>query len=153
MDKEVIMCGRDSFLENTNNDWNRDIGRNPVLSAINLKNWAIVFTRKDAKVAENFVSTCFGCCKQMGIQINEPCVLQINDDRPETYVREIKTILAENLQLVLIIFPTSRDDRYAAVKRLCCIDYPVPSQVVIAKTISNEKNLRSVAQKIILDLA
>ena len=27
------------------------------------------------------------------------------------------------------MFPTSRDDRYSAVKKLCCIERPVPSQV------------------------
>jgi len=31
--------------------------------------------------------------------------------------------------MVVCIFPTSRDDRYAAVKKLCCVDSPVPSQV------------------------
>ncbi len=122
------------------------------MSAVNLKNWIIIFTRNNSKVAENFVETCYGCSKQMGITISEPNVVQINDDRAETYVREIKSRINEFTQLVLIIFPTSRDDRYAAVKRLCCIECPVPSQVVIAKTISNEKNLRSVAQKIILQM-
>ena len=27
------------------------------------------------------------------------------------------------------MFPTSRDDRYSAVKKLCLIERPVPSQV------------------------
>lgn len=31
--------------------------------------------------------------------------------------------------MVVTIFPTLRDDRYSAVKKLCCVDSPVPSQV------------------------
>ena len=42
--------------------------------------------------------------------------------------------------------------RYSAVKKLCCVEMPVASQVVIAKTIMNEKRLTSVAQKIILQI-
>ena len=146
------MAGNESTFQNTNCDWNRDIGRHPVKTAVNLKNWMIVFTRRDANTAERFVETCNGCCRQMGIQINEPYVIEINDDRAETYVREIKKNLKDTTQLVLMIFPTSRDDRYAAVKRLCCIECPVPSQVIISKTIQNEKSLRSVCQKIILQI-
>lgn len=52
----------------------------------------------------------------------------------------------------MIVFPTSRDDRYSAVKKLCCIDHPVPSQVIIARTISAPPKLTSVSQKIALQV-
>jgi aubergine-like protein len=55
-------------------------------------------------------------------------------------------------QLVVIIFPTRRDDRYNAVKKLCCVESPVPSQVIIVKTIGDPKKLRSVTQKIALQI-
>lgn len=35
------------------------------------------------------------------------------------------------LQMVVVIFPTKRDDRYNAVKKLCCLECPIPSQVLI----------------------
>lgn len=35
------------------------------------------------------------------------------------------------LQLVVTIFPTARDDRYNAIKKLCCVDCEIPSQVGI----------------------
>ena len=31
--------------------------------------------------------------------------------------------------------------RYAAVKKVCCVERPVPSQVINFKTISNEKKV------------
>ena len=48
----------------------------------------------------------------------------------------------------MIIFPSSRDDRYSSVKKLCCIEHPIPSQVINARTISQQQKLRSVTQKI-----
>merc|ERR1711862_933076 len=53
---------------------------------------------------------------------------------------------------VLMVFPAQKSDRYAAIKKLCCIESPVPSQVVCLKTISNEKRLSAVAQKIALQI-
>jgi len=52
----------------------------------------------------------------------------------------------------MTIFPSSRDDRYNAIKKLCCVESPVPSQVVIAKTIGDPKKLRAVTQKIALQI-
>jgi aubergine-like protein len=53
---------------------------------------------------------------------------------------------------VVAIFPTSRDDRYAAVKTLCTAQYAIPSQMMNSKTISNPSKLRSVVQKIALQI-
>jgi len=52
----------------------------------------------------------------------------------------------------MTIFPSSRDDRYNAIKKLCCVEYPVPSQVVMARTIGDQKKLRAVSQKIALQI-
>ena len=62
--------------------------------------------------------------------MTDPIVLEARDDRTETYLRTIREHLNPNIQMVVIIFPTSRDDRYAAVKKLCCVECPVPSQVL-----------------------
>jgi aubergine-like protein len=53
---------------------------------------------------------------------------------------------------VVIIFPTLRDDRYAAVKRVLCSDIPCPSQCINAKTLKNEAKNRSIVQKILLQM-
>ena len=51
------------------------------------------------------------------------------------------------LQLVVAIFPEARDDRYAAIKTLCTVQYALPSQMMNVKTISNPVKLRSVVGK------
>lgn len=65
--------------------------------------------------------------------MTDPMVLEARDDRTETYLRTIREHLNPNIQMVVIIFPTSRDDRYAAVKKLCCVECPVPSQVTLCR--------------------
>ena len=48
--------------------------------------------------------------------------------------------------------PSSRDDRYNAVKKLTCVENPVPSQVINSKTISRPDKLRSIVTKIALQM-
>ena len=48
--------------------------------------------------------------------------------------------------------PQQRSDRYASVKKLCCIDMPVASQVILQKTLSNPKRQVSVVQKVALQI-
>lgn len=45
-----------------------------------------------------------------------------------------------------------RSDRYAAVKKLCYTELAVPCQCIMQKTLSNEKRLNSVVQKIALQM-
>ena len=45
-----------------------------------------------------------------------------------------------------------RADRYAAVKKLCYTELALPSQVIMTKTLSNEKRLEACVQKIALQM-
>ena len=56
-----------------------------------------------------------------------------------------------NLYLLCVV-PKNKKDRYDAIKKRCCIDNPVPSQVVLQKTISRQLGLMSVANKISIQL-
>ncbi len=97
-------------------------------------------------------------------------MVDLPNDRTDTYLQAIKHEITSQLQLVVAIFPTSRDDRYAAFKKFCCIERPIPSQVTLdptrlyrseqllclqvinARTISQQQKLRSVTQKIALQI-
>jgi aubergine-like protein len=55
--------------------------------------------------------------------------------------------------MILIVFPMLSDTRYTCVKKLCCVEYPVPSQVVVFKTINKPDHvLRTVASKVVLQM-
>ena len=133
-------------------DWGRDMTKENVITPVNISNWLLIFTKRDAQKAYDFYTTMDKVCPPMGISIDEPKVIELVDDRTDSYLRAIRENMQSTLQLVVTIFPTQRDDRYSAVKKLCCIDSPVPSQVINLKTISNQQKLRSVAQKIALQI-
>nr|XP_035931051.1 piwi-like protein 2 isoform X2 [Halichoerus grypus] len=62
------------------------------------------------------------------------------------------SILTGKIQMVVCIIMGTRDDLYGAIKKLCCVQAPVPSQVINVRTIGQPTRLRSVAQKILLQI-
>lgn len=45
-----------------------------------------------------------------------------------------------------------QDDLYGLIKRLSCIDKPIPSQVILTKTLNDPRRLNSVISKIALQI-
>lgn len=95
-----------------------------------------MFVKRDQSKALEFISTMRQVTPVMGIGVRDPHMIELRDDRTETYLRSIRENLHPRVQMVVIIFPTSRDDRYAAVKKLCCVESPVPSQVCCLHVVS-----------------
>lgn len=87
-----------------------------------------------------------------GLNIALPRCIKLPNDRTETYLKEIRNIIDPSVQLVMTIFPQMKSDRYSAIKKLCYVEMPVASQVINLKTISNEKRLASVVQKVALQI-
>lgn len=53
----------------------------------------------------------------MGMRISEPKSVELRDDRTETLLKMLRNNISPEIQMVVIIFPTNRNDRYAAVKK------------------------------------
>ncbi|XP_071483412.1 piwi-like protein 1 [Diadema antillarum] len=149
---EKIRLGNTSFTASREADWGREATRSAVISGVPLHNWLIVFTRRDASKVADFVKTFLQVGPQMGIEVQNPARIELQDDRTQSYTTVVKKNINAQLQMVVAVFPTSRDDRYSAFKKLCCVDSPVPSQVINARTISQMQKLRSVTQKIALQI-
>jgi aubergine-like protein len=82
-----------------------------------------------------------------------PTVVKLANDKAEAYYTEIKKNLSPETQIIFIVLNMLSDARYQKVKKLCCIECPVPSQCVVIKTINKPDNvLRTVAQKIVLQM-
>ena len=53
---------------------------------------------------------------------------------------------------VVCIVPNNRKDRYDTIKKITCVDNPVPSQVIVSRTLSKQQMLMSVCTKIAIQL-
>lgn len=53
---------------------------------------------------------------------------------------------------VVCILSSSRKDKYDAIKKYLCTDCPIPSQCVLARTLSKPQTIMTVATKIALQM-
>uniref|UniRef100_A0A3Q2VIP6 Piwi-like protein 2 n=1 Tax=Haplochromis burtoni TaxID=8153 RepID=A0A3Q2VIP6_HAPBU len=151
---ETICLQSSSFAAGADVSWSREVVRDASISSIPLKTWAIFYPRRCTAQAEELVSTFKKVATPIGVQMVRPICVELRDDRTETYVKTIHSHLTSqpNLQLVVCIIFGNRDDLYSAIKKLCCVKNPIPSQAINVRTISQQQKLKSVAQKILLQM-
>ncbi|KAK8398346.1 hypothetical protein O3P69_003910 [Scylla paramamosain] len=151
---ETIVFGSQEVAGSQLADWGRESSREKVIVPVDLmpRHWIVIFSPRDQDCARNFCNMMRTVGRNIGIQVGEPLMVQLHDDRTESYVVTLKQQYHSQLQLAVLIFPTQREDRYSAVKRVACGDMGLPTQCIVSRTISQEKKLRAVTQKIALQI-
>ncbi|XP_034006787.1 piwi-like protein 2 isoform X2 [Trematomus bernacchii] len=151
---ETICLQSNSFTCGSDVSWSREICRDRSISSIPLNTWAIFYPRRCAEQAEELVSVFNKVAGPIGVRLARPIHVELKDDRVETYIKSIHSQLTSepNMQLVVCIMVGNRDDLYSAIKKLCCVRSPIPSQAINIRTISQTQKLKSVAQKILLQM-
>lgn len=130
MVEEKVMFGNGrEFPVGVGADFNRHIGNNPCMQVIDFMKWILIYVKSDEKTANVFCDTLKRNTRPMGIQYTQPRMIGINDDRTETYADILRRAITPDVQIVVVLCPTSRDDRYAVIKKICNGEVPVPSQV------------------------
>lgn len=153
LDEQQIIFGKNkTYSAGRNADFGRHATNNELIDVIHLRNWLVLHTRNDVRTAKAFIDCMERNSKPMGITVMKPRICVLDDDRTETYIQSLRRELNAETQIVVAICPTSRDDRYAAIKKICCAELPIPSQVINSRTLSNEAKNRAIVQKIALQM-
>ena len=151
---EKLLLGKKATISvNAKADWGRESTSNHMLVAVDLKKWAVLFVNKNQDVATSFTTLMNKLAPKMGMKVAAPDMKVLPNDRTETYLKCLRETIKPDVQIVVLIMPTPRDDRYSAVKMLCNTELPVPSQVINYRTLSNEKKASSVVQKVALQVS
>ena len=87
-----------------------------------------------------------------GITLTYPEVFTILDNKPGTYMQQLTKVVDDKLEIVMVVIPNNKGEHYHAVKKLCCIEKPVPSQVMTYPVLSKERGLGSVASKVAMQM-
>ncbi|XP_073445031.1 piwi-like protein 2 isoform X2 [Dendrobates tinctorius] len=151
---EKINLRSNSFSPGEDLNWTREVTREPSISAVPLQYWAVIYPKRAFTQVKDLASALEKIAGPIGMRVNQPKAIELRDDRVDTYARTIRSLLEgeAKVQLIVCIISGTRDDLYGAIKKLCCVQTPVPSQVVNSRTISNPQKLRSIAQKILLQI-
>ncbi|KRF98919.1 uncharacterized protein Dwil_GK20297, partial [Drosophila willistoni] len=152
MDPEQIYFATKSVSAGKNSEFSRDAMNNEMLQIIHLKSWIIIHFRNDLKAVKSLLDNMERCCKSFGMNMIKPKIFSLDQDRLDAYVDALRKNISIDTQIAVCICPNTRDDRYSAIKKICCSEVPVPSQVINARTLFNEAKNRSIVQKIILQM-
>lgn len=150
---ETLFFGNNQdFTLRNNGDWSRAAGENKAALPIDIFNWVVFHTQRDRQNTNKFVDLGIRLGNSMGCQISRPRVICLPDDKNESYVSAIKNHVVDGVQAAVFVCPTLRTDRYQVIKRICCNQIPVASQVIMSRTLSNDKKVRSISQKIMAQI-
>jgi aubergine-like protein len=125
---------------------------NQLTNAVSINNWIVIFTQRDALTSEDFCGCLTRVGPPMGVHFSPPVVVTLQNDRTATFLQAMRENQTEQTQLILCVLPSNRKDRYDAIKKYCCIDSPVPSQVVLSRTLAKKQGMMSVATKVAIQL-
>lgn len=88
----------------------------------------------------------------VSFRVERPQTQYLREDKSSTYAETLEYILSRSTpDLVFCIVSNNRSDRYAAIKKKCCVDRPVPSQVFLQKNL-NGRNTMSIATKVAIQM-
>lgn len=150
---EQLMFGGNQYITALKGDWSREMQNKRCLIANQLQDWVIIITERDQQVLEKFIITLKKVSLGVSFRVDSPQVHTIRDDRPGTYSETLERILSKKTpQLVFCVVSNNRSDRYSAIKKKCCVDRPIPSQVCVFKTMTH-KNIMSIATKIAIQMS
>ncbi|NWR93370.1 PIWL2 protein, partial [Furnarius figulus] len=152
---ERINLRHRSFFPDEELSWHREATKEVPISVIPMNSWLLVYPKRLQQLAKDLVAAVRSICGAMGMQVGLPTVQELWDDRIESYIKSIRSGLGsqEKVQLLLCIIPRNRDDLYGAIKKLCCVQAPVPSQVISAQSLMGHPGkIRSVVQKVLLQI-
>lgn len=78
------------------------------------------------------------------------------DDRQNTYVEKLEKCAHLNPQMIVCVVSNNNADRYGCIKKKCCVDRDIPTQVLIHRTITpkdgNVRSLMSIATKVAIQI-
>ncbi|XP_060786656.1 piwi-like protein 1 [Neoarius graeffei] len=132
-------------------DWSKEMRGLPLISSMPLENWLLFYTRRNADIAQSLLQTLNKVSGPMGIRVQRAGMIEY-DDRQEALLRALQQNVGQQVQMVVVILPTNRKDKYDCVKKYLCVDCPTPSQCVVARTLSRPQALMTIATKIALQM-
>ncbi|XP_073675221.1 piwi-like protein 1 isoform X2 [Garra rufa] len=149
--ERIIQGGRAYEYNPWTADWTKEMRGLPLISCMSLDNWLMFYTRRNAEVAQSLLQTLNKVSGPLGIRMQRAVMIEY-EDRQESLLRALQQNVARETQMVVVILPTNRKDKYDCVKKYLCVDCPTPSQCVVSRTISKPQALMTVATKIALQM-
>ncbi|NWI90149.1 PIWL1 protein, partial [Pitta sordida] len=132
-------------------DWTKEVRVTRLIRAVPMDSWLLLYPRRNSEAANVLVQSLFKVSPSMGIKMNKPTMIEV-DDRTEAYLRVLQQRVNPEINIVFFILSSTRKDRYDSIKKYLCTDCPIPSQGVLARTLSKPHTVLTIATKLALQM-
>uniref|UniRef100_A0A182WDE0 Uncharacterized protein n=1 Tax=Anopheles minimus TaxID=112268 RepID=A0A182WDE0_9DIPT len=137
-------------------DWGSAFQKNQMFKSIPLERWYVVCERGKETLVTDFLGCMQQASRTMQFKISPPRIVPVQNDNHAGYKHTLTQLLNNDVQLVMCVVPNDRADRYAAIKKTCCVERSIPCQVIKTRTITPKngvvRTLMSVATKVVIQL-
>jgi len=151
----IIQGGGSQFKYKAENpDWGSTFRNAKLFQTAACPKWAIVFHDRDQGSTMNFVNLLVKAAQTMGFQLApKPHPVPLPNNKSQTYGKEVDGLCQKGPNMIVVVVPNNKGDVYSVVKKVCCGERGIPSQVVTATVLGKEKIIGSVATKIAIQMA
>ena len=115
--------------------------------------WILIASQKDEKEGKEFANAVVKASAGMGFPMRSPQYQIIKDSRTAAFVEEVNVAADRHPQMIMTVIPNNKGDAYQAIKKVLCVDKPVPSQVITGTLLQKGKGIMSVATKVAIQMA
>lgn len=151
---ENLFCGqRSSYNVGHQVEWSKNVRSCPQYYTKNLNSWVVVCLNRNRNDAQAFCEMVQRAARGMKWNIPQCRICEIREDKPGTYVNELLGIIERfNPELIMCVVSNAKQDRYSSIKKLCCIDKGIPSQVIQVRNL-RAKGAMSIATKVAIQIS
>ncbi|XP_077154910.1 piwi-like protein 1 [Ranitomeya variabilis] len=132
-------------------DWSRELRGAVLISPRDLNNWLLFYTRRNYDAANALLQNLFKITQQMHIKMNRAVLVEV-EDTVGGYLQAFQQNITDHTEMVVCILSSINKMKYDAIKKHLCVDFPIPSQCVVARTLSKPQTVLSVCTKIALQM-
>lgn len=159
LEPERIIFGDSKILKGEENaEWSGPMRGLPLHTSRNVSNWLLIYPRTYSRMAGDFEECLKRVADPLRIKYQEPIWCETRDMDPsgQAYIACIKENVVDTTQLVVALVHDNAKSRYDAIKKFCSIDQPagrpIPSQVVVQRSLTKKNTFMSVATKIAIQI-
>ncbi|KAM7351597.1 piwi like RNA-mediated gene silencing protein aubergine isoform 2-T2 [Cochliomyia hominivorax] len=154
--QKIVFGNQRKVVCDKNADWTREFRNTTMYSQVDIKRWNVILPRRNMREVQDFVKMCIRAAGCMKMHISEPRYEEMPDDRNGSYSQAIDKTTAQDPQILMLILVNNNEEKYSCIKKKCCVDRPVPSQVCTLRTIAprgdKSAGLMSIATKIVIQM-
>lgn len=153
LDPGAILINRGQKVDlNRTPEFDREIKN--LMDMPQLNKWAIFYPRRFKKETEALMRDLQNCLRDFRYPCSPPKRVELDNDRVETFKNAIDSTLKGQEGISCAIFVIQGKKKaspvYHDLKKVLVEDVPVPSQMILADTLSRGKGIRSIANKLFI---